>query len=109
MKQKLLLCDDADGVASELIDVRICDSKDHEPRLATRLLYWVTEPIDYCESCAAKMIVIGRLLLGDVVYSQPLEIPDIISSTDSDGNITWTRREETRRAIDFAFKGKDLS
>lgn len=68
MNAKLLVYDD-DGHPVEIIDARRCDSKGHEPRLATTLVHWVTGPIDYCSSCAEKMIEVA------VAYSVLMCIP----------------------------------
>lgn len=54
-------------------DVHVCESRDHEPRHATRLLHWVTGPIEYCEPCAAQMLAVAKTL-GVYVHTEDLPL-----------------------------------
>lgn len=77
---------DDEGHPVAVVDARQCDSKDHEPRLATVLLHWVTGPIDYCQSCAEKMLGIAAVL-GTHCHTEPIAPPELPT---------------TVRAIDFS-------
>lgn len=80
MVAKLLVLDPETGAPIGIIDARRCDAKDHEPRLATKLLHWVTGPIDYCDRCAAHMLHIAEVL-GTHVGVEEIAPPEVGSVT----------------------------
>lgn len=65
---KLRLPLNAPGVDRNNVDtwpeVHICESNPscHEPRFATRILHWVTGPIEYCDPCAEQMLAVAKTL-----------------------------------------------
>lgn len=73
MEVKLLVRDDDDHPIA-LVDVRRCDSLDHEPRLATQRLRLA---VDYCDHCAAWMLRVGEVLGGTHVHVEdiPCQVP----------------------------------
>ena len=54
-------------------EVHVCDAKDHEPRFATRLLHWVTGPVECCDPCAAQMLAVAKAL-GTHVHVEALPL-----------------------------------
>lgn len=64
--------------AGEEVSLHVCDSKDDEhlavPRLATRRLFWVTGPVEYCGPCAAWMKQVADTL-GVYVHEEDIPLP----------------------------------
>ena len=57
--------------------VYICDSRDHEPAFATKLLHWVTGPVHYCDRCATAMLRVAEAL-GTHVAIEALPAPPTV-------------------------------
>ena len=58
-------------------EVHVCDAKSHEPRFATRLLHWVTGPIEYCDPSAAQMLAMAEAL-GTYVHVENLPLGAVV-------------------------------
>jgi hypothetical protein len=70
--EKLVVVDA--GGDLHLVDVHRCDAQDHEPRIATRRLFWVTGPVEYCDQCAAWMLKVAEVL-GVSIHAEDLPLP----------------------------------
>jgi hypothetical protein len=45
-----------------IVAVRVCDSRAHGLRLATKKLWWIDGPVEYCEGCCDMMLHIAEVL-----------------------------------------------
>lgn len=76
MAEAKLLVYDESGSPLAIVDARRCDSKDHGPALASRRLFWVTGPVDYCNHCADWMQKVAGVM-GVHVHEEPIAPPDV--------------------------------
>lgn len=60
-----------------IIDAHACDSVNHGPTrvFATRRLFWVTGPVEYCDHCATCMQLAAQAL-GTYVHEEPIPVPE---------------------------------
>lgn len=75
-------------------EIYVCDSQDHVPAFATKLLHWVDGPVHYCDGCAARMLRVAEAL-GTHVHQEALPAPPTPAEV------------APRRAIDLARAAKE--
>lgn len=64
----------ADTQHPYVAEVRACDAKDHERRLATVLMHWPSGPVEYCPPCAAWMRKVSEAM-GVYVHEEEIAPP----------------------------------
>lgn len=59
-------------------EVHVCESQDHELRHAMRRLHLAQGPVEYCESCAAKMLAVYATL-GTHCHVEDLRLRQVVN------------------------------